>query len=115
MFLGGALLDAGDPDGALNALREGLAVADRMLQRAPSSLPHQLDRADILEAMGRHYITLASRGGVQTAELKREARSSFRQSLAIWQNWTRRKLAVPYSTRREAQVVRALAATDSSE
>jgi eukaryotic-like serine/threonine-protein kinase len=109
LYLGGALLDAGDPDGSVDALREGLAVADRMLQRAPSSLPHQLDRADVLEAMGRHNLTLASRSGVRAAELKRTARSCFQQSLAIWQDWTRRRLAAPYSARREAQVARLLA------
>jgi eukaryotic-like serine/threonine-protein kinase len=111
LYLGVALLDAGDPDGALDALREALEVAERMLQRAPSSLPHQLDRADVLEAMGRHYLTLASRSRIRAAELKRTARSCFHQSLAIWQDWTRRGLAVPYSARREAQVARALAST----
>ena len=114
-FLGSAQLDNGDSDRALETLREGLAVADRMLQRAPSSLFHQVDRADVLEAMGRHYMTLASRPGVDKRELRREARSRFQQSLAIWQDWTRRRLALPYAPRREAQVVRALASISLSE
>jgi tetratricopeptide (TPR) repeat protein len=115
LFLGSALLDGGDPDGALDALREGLAVADRMLQRAPSSLSHQIDRADLLEAMGRHFLTLASRPNAQRAVLKQQARTHFQQSLAIWQYWTRLKLAIPYCPRREAQVVRALALADSTD
>jgi len=47
MFMGRTLLDGGDPDRALSALRESLAVADRMLARAPSSMSHQLDRGGV--------------------------------------------------------------------
>jgi tetratricopeptide (TPR) repeat protein len=112
-FLGEALLDAGDHTAAAETLREGLAVADRMLQRAPLSLYHQLDRADILEAQGRYNVSLATRTATRRAELKREARNSFQQSLNIWQDWKRRKLAEPYASRREAAAVRALASVGS--
>jgi len=61
MFMGRTLLDGGDPDRALSALRESLAVADRMLARAPSSMSHQLDRAEALEAIGRCYLAAAAK------------------------------------------------------
>jgi tetratricopeptide (TPR) repeat protein len=111
-LLGAAQLERGDPDRALDSLQKGLAVADRMLQRAPSSLPHQLDRADLLEAIGKHYSALARRRGttgVQRAELLRSARSHFEQSLSMWQSWTKRNLAAPYAARRESQAVNLIA------
>jgi len=63
-ILGSALQESGDPEKALQALQEGLAVADRMLQRSPSSLYHQLDRADALEALGHHYLRMSAQGRV---------------------------------------------------
>jgi tetratricopeptide (TPR) repeat protein/tRNA A-37 threonylcarbamoyl transferase component Bud32 len=101
-MMGGALLTGGHPEQALEALREGLVVADRMLQRAPTSLSHQLDRADVLEATGAYYLALASKGQnpARIAEWKAEARSSVEKSLAIWQDWNARNVAMPYAQRR---------------
>jgi tetratricopeptide (TPR) repeat protein len=110
-LLGRALLEDGAPDRALDALREGLAAADRLLQRAPSSLFHQLDRADVLETLGAHYLALASRADVdrrRRATLKQQARSYFQQSQSIWQAWTRRKVAAPYAARRESKAAAAI-------
>jgi tetratricopeptide (TPR) repeat protein len=116
-LLGNALLEDGDHDRALDALREGLAVADRMLRRAPSSLYHQLDRADVLEALGAYYLTVAAGPRViqtRRKQLKQEARSSFEGSLAIWRDWTRRKVGAPYASRRENRVAAVIASIGQS-
>lgn len=113
--LGGALLSKGDPERALSSLNEGLAVADRMLQRAPLSLPHQIDRADVLEAMGKYYAAMARRSAAdhaRAAELRGRARSCYQQSLAIWQSWTGRKLAEPYASRRQSNAAQAMASIE---
>lgn len=104
IVLGGVLLARGESDRALLSLREALTVAGRMLERAPSSLYHQLDRAEALEAMGKFYATLAQQQRLsyaRRAECKREARSNLEQGLAIWTGWKTRKLSEPYASRRE--------------
>src|SRR5262249_25563324 len=114
-LMAGALLNRGHQDQALDALREGLTVADRILERAPSSLYHQLDRADVLEATGQYYLALAKRPGGGAADSKRlsvEGRACFQKSLAIWQNWTQRNIAAPYSGRRKSQVLAYLTSCD---
>lgn len=112
-FLAAAQLDRGLSAEALQSLQQGLTVADRILQRAPASLPHQLDRADVLEATGRYYATLAAIPGtdaLRRTELLRLARSNYEQGLAVWQSWINRKLAAPYAARRANQASLALAA-----
>ena len=42
------------------------------------------------------------------AELWAEARSWFRRSLAIWQDWTRRKAPVSYAARRDRRLAAAM-------
>jgi tetratricopeptide (TPR) repeat protein len=116
-LLGRSWLQRGDQGRALGALRNGLAAADRILQRAPHSLYHQLDRADVLEALGRYYAALAAqpRGNDERrAELRNEARSCFQQSLAIWQSWHRRKVGAPYAAHRERQMSLAIASLGGS-
>jgi tetratricopeptide (TPR) repeat protein len=106
MVTGNVLFGRGDAAGALDNYLEGLAAAERSFQRASSSLHHALDRADLLEAMGRYYLTLAARPGIgraRRAELKAEARSCLEKELAIWRDWKERKAAVPYAARRESQ------------
>jgi tetratricopeptide (TPR) repeat protein/tRNA A-37 threonylcarbamoyl transferase component Bud32 len=100
-------LGLGDSERAWKALNDGLAIAERILQRAPNSMYHQLDRADVLEAMGRYYLALAARPNTPAArrpELRQEARLCYQKSLAVWQSWSRRKLATPYAGRRESRV-----------
>lgn len=115
LFMGRTLLDDGDPDRALSALHEALVVADRMLGRAPSSMSHQLDRAEALEAIGAYYLALASKSGAASArraEWKSEARSQLEKSRAIWQDWTRSKVGLPYAGVREGRVTALLASID---
>jgi tetratricopeptide (TPR) repeat protein len=112
-LLGRSLLAYGDAEGGLHALQEALATADQMLRRVPGSLYHQLDRADVLEAMGGYYRTVAARPQVARegeAELNLAARSCYEKSLSIWRDWLKRKVAVQYAVRREAAVAAALAA-----
>jgi eukaryotic-like serine/threonine-protein kinase len=114
-LMGVAMLGQGNPGQALGALQEGLAVADRMLERAPASLYHQLDRADVLEALGGYYVTLARQPGVASArraECKAEARAWFEKSLAIWKDWNARKVAAPYAVRRMSQVMAMMGSID---
>ncbi|MGC4051861.1 MAG: hypothetical protein QM757_21160 [Paludibaculum sp.] len=111
-FLAAAQLDHGSAGEALQSLQHGLAVADRILQRAPRSLPHQLDRADVFEATGMYYSTLAAGSGLNPArrtELRHLARSNYEQALAIWQGWVDRKLLAPYAARRLNQAAQAIA------
>ena len=113
--IGSVLLESGDVDGALDNLRLALASAEKLLDRAPSNLYFQRDRADALEALGRHYRALAARPGMPSArrsELRTEARSWFQKSFDVWRDWTRRKVAIPYAAWRENQVVAALASVD---
>jgi hypothetical protein len=115
MEIGNVLLDEGNAAIALDNYREGLAVAERSLRRATSSLNHALDRADLLEALGRYYLSLAGKAGLTNArrtELKGEARSYFQKEIAIWQDWTRRKVASPYAGRRETKTLAYLASCD---
>lgn len=112
-LLGAAHLGRGDPERALRALYEGLAAADRLIERAPASLYHQLDRADVLEALGSYYVSQARRSKQspdRRARLLVEARSCFGDSLSIWRSWITRRLAVPYATRRETRAAALIAA-----
>ena len=95
MFTGDTLLALGDKKGALDSYRKGLAAAERILQRAPTSLPHNLDRADLLEAIGLYYMKTGS---------KKEASPWFEQSLTIWRDWTKRNLAASYAGRRVRRI-----------
>ena len=117
-LLGAASLAAGEPDRALDSLREGLAVADRMLERAPASLFHTLDRADVLEAMGSYYLKRAGRRGIDGGERRQwqqEAKSCFQKSYSIWEGWTRRKVAAPYAARREMRAAAAIASIPTTK
>ena len=65
------------------------------------------DRADAFEALGRHYRAVAARPGLSAArrsELRAEAHSWFQKSLAVWRDWTERKLAAPYATWRLSRI-----------
>ncbi|HZO51685.1 MAG TPA: serine/threonine-protein kinase [Bryobacteraceae bacterium] len=113
IFIGHAHLKLGNHPAAQTSFSEALHTAELMLRRAPTSLSHQLDLADALEALGEFSLAIARSPNLSPArrfELKREARAHLRKSLAIWQDWTFRKLAAPYAGRREAKVSQALAA-----
>jgi tetratricopeptide (TPR) repeat protein len=117
VLLGDALLDHGDTDEALSVLQQGFAAADRLLRRAPTSLYHQLDHADAVEALGRYYVTLSQQTGLAAGrreQLRGEARSWFNKSLVIWQDWTSRKVGAPYAARRLNQATAFIAARSAS-
>lgn len=111
VLLGGAQLGGGYPDEALDSLRKGLEVADEMLRRAPSSLSHQIDRADALEGLARYYSALSRIPQVspgRRAELRRQARSYLESSISIWRSWIQSNRAAVYAVRRESQAVQAM-------
>jgi len=115
--IGNVLLDQDKGLRALESYREGLRIAERSLQRAPASLSHAIDRADLLEAVGRYYLSSAEQPGINQGrrlQLKVEAKSWFQKDLEVWQGWTRRKVATPYAARRETQVLAFLASCDQS-
>ena len=112
MVTGHALLASGDQAGALAAYQEGLAAAERTLSRAPLSLSHELDRADLWESLGKYYLRLAARPGAKSDQLKTEARNWFQRSLSVWQDWTKRKVVIPYAARRESQTAVYIASCD---
>jgi serine/threonine protein kinase len=110
--LGGALLEGGERDRALESLRSGLESAEKLLQRAPASLYLQWDRADAYESLGRCYAKLAAREARSTprrSELAAEAKQWFRKSLGVWQDWTRRGVAPSYARMRESRAAAAIA------
>jgi tetratricopeptide (TPR) repeat protein len=104
--IGAVLLGRGNTAGALENLLQGLAATEKLIRNTPSSLHFQRDRADAYESLGRYYATVAARPGATAAgrlEMKTQARSWFQKSLAVWQEWTHRKVAVPYAARRESR------------
>ena len=113
--IGSVLLERGDVDGALESHRLGLASAEKLVERAPSNLYFQRDRADAMEGLGRHYRALAARPGVpagRRSELTAEALSWFQKSLAIWRDWTKRDVATPYAAWRQSRVAAVIASLD---
>jgi hypothetical protein len=95
---------------ALTAFQEGLASADTQLRRAPTSLYHALDRADVLEATGQYYFALSSRSGLTTAQFIAEAKVCFERSLALWQDWMKRNVAPTYAAKRQGKMLAAIGA-----
>jgi tetratricopeptide (TPR) repeat protein len=110
--IGNVLMLSQDAGGALKSYEEALAAAERLLQRAPTVLHLERDRADVLEATGRYYLTLATHKGVSAdrrSQLQAHARMYFQRSAATWRQWIDRKLAKPYASQRHAQAAAALA------
>ncbi|MFN0104810.1 MAG: protein kinase domain-containing protein [Bryobacteraceae bacterium] len=106
-----AHLHLGDGKQAEANYRDGLAAADRVLEKAPKSLYHHLDRADQLEAFGDYYLRLAAKPGTSREDRGKwlnEARSWYQKSLAIWQDWKARGLAAEFAGRRLNAVKAAL-------
>jgi eukaryotic-like serine/threonine-protein kinase len=106
--IGNVLLTGDDEKGALEHYLAGLAITEEFLRRAPANLYFQRYRADTQEALGRYYLALAAR----RPELRVEARTWFQKSLALWQGWTARNLAIPYAARRQRQATAYLASSD---
>jgi tetratricopeptide (TPR) repeat protein/tRNA A-37 threonylcarbamoyl transferase component Bud32 len=116
--IGHALMKSGDMNGALANYQHALAAAERLLGRAPTSLYLARDRANVFEAMGSYFSRISARAGLPASrrlEVESEARSWLKKSLALWQDWNRRKLAAPYAARREKEVIVALAAIGHRE
>jgi eukaryotic-like serine/threonine-protein kinase len=106
MEIGNVMLAQGNGSQALESYHEGLAIADRSLQRVTSSLNHSIDRADLLEALGRYYLASAEQPGInqsRRSQLMAEAKSWFQKDLDVWQDWSKRKVAIPFAARREAK------------
>jgi len=98
-------LAIGDEEGALESYRRALASSEEFLRRDPASMYYQRSRADSMESLGLYYGTLAR----HRPELKGEARIWLEKSLATWQDWKRRNIAVPYSDMREKQTAALIA------
>jgi tetratricopeptide (TPR) repeat protein len=115
MVMGNVLLQQGDTERALANYREGLSYAERSFKHFSSSLSLELDRAELLEAIGAYYLALTAQPGAgdsRRAELKEEARSWYQKSLAIWRDWASRKVAVPYAERRMSRTLSVIASMD---
>jgi tetratricopeptide (TPR) repeat protein len=106
--LGDARLAAGGKDAA-ESYTQALAVAQDLVQRAPTSMRIQRLHADALESMGAYYLTLARK----RPELKVQAEQLFRKSLAVWHGWTAQKIGSPYAAAREAQAIALLASLNA--
>jgi serine/threonine protein kinase len=106
------LRQLGEEDAALRKLNEGLAFNGSLRVRAPGYLYLERDQADLFEAFGRYYGGVAARPGKQRGELQAEARSWYRKSQLIWQDWMSRKVGAPYASRRANEVSAALASLE---
>jgi tetratricopeptide (TPR) repeat protein len=98
--LGDALLAIGDEKGSLERYQQALATHEGTIRRVPANLYYQRQYADSMEAMARYYMAVGRRT---------EARAWLDRCSAFWQDWRRRGLALPYSTRRERQIADLLA------
>ena len=106
--IGNVLLASRNQKGAEENYRQALAASEELIRRGPSSLYFQRQHADCLEALGKYYLSLAT----GRPKLKPEARTWFQKSLALWQDWTARKLATPYAARRQKQAAAYVASCD---
>jgi hypothetical protein len=105
---GNILLASGEEKRAEENYKQALAATEDLVRRAPSSLYFQRQHGDSLEALGRYYLALAGR----RPDLKAEARGWLQKSFAIWQDWRRRNVAMPYAGVREGQVAKLIASID---
>jgi tetratricopeptide (TPR) repeat protein len=110
--IGNVLMLSGDADGALRSYQQALAASERLLQRAPTVLHLERDRADVFEATGHYYLRLSAQNGLsgsRRAQFQAQARSCFQRSLATWRRWSEQKLARPYADHRQSQAMATLA------
>jgi len=106
--IGDAFLAMGDKTGAYSSYRLSLGVTEDLVRRAPQCAHFQRNHADSLEALGSYYLKQAA----SRRELRAEARAWLQKSQDIWRDWTRRKIAAPYASRRESQVAALIAVVD---
>jgi tetratricopeptide (TPR) repeat protein len=106
--MGAGLLALGREAEALEHLRQALVVTDGLVKKAPASLYVLRYRADVHESFGKYYDAVARR----QREHRAEARAWVQKSLDMWQDWVRRKIAVPYSSLRERQAAALLSFID---
>jgi tetratricopeptide (TPR) repeat protein len=103
--LGDAAVARGDANRALEHYRQALVSAEKLARLSRSNLDLQRQHADALESLGRYYSMLARR----QREHAPEARRWLEKSLAVWQDWRRRKLATPYAGVREREALALIA------
>jgi non-specific serine/threonine protein kinase/serine/threonine-protein kinase len=106
--IGIALLDRGVEEVALDNLQRALAASGELIRRAPSNLYFQRQHANSMEFLGRYYARLSER----RPELKTEARAWLHKSLAVWREWTRRKVAEPYAGVQERRLLALITSVD---
>lgn len=110
---GDAYLDMGDSSRAQKAYLDGLDAADRNLRRAPANLYLVLDRAHLLEALGKFHQALAYRPQLQRearSEHKKQAHAFYSQSLTIWKGWVQEKKAAAFAARQATRLSSEIAA-----
>jgi tetratricopeptide (TPR) repeat protein len=86
---------------AVQRYEEALAVARGLVARDRQNLYAERCLALSLRALGDAHAALKNRGA---------SIDFYRQALAIWSRWDREGVAVPYSTNRQTEVSRAMAA-----
>jgi hypothetical protein len=107
--IGDVLLATHDEKGALSSYMDAVKTAEEPIRRAPANMYYQRQHTDAVESLGRYYATLSGR----QAGLTPEARKWLGKGLAVWQDWTRRNIAVPYAAVRERQVAALLAVIEA--
>jgi hypothetical protein len=101
---GEALSAMGNEHEAAAHLTEAIAITNKLIQLAPSSLVVKRHRADALESFGRFH--------ARHPQGRNDARALLNDSLTMWHDWVSRKIALPYSADRERSVALLLASLE---
>ncbi|MFN0104821.1 MAG: hypothetical protein ACKV2U_22405 [Bryobacteraceae bacterium] len=97
---GDVLLAIGETANAEIMYRKSLERMESLNRRAPLRLLVQSAPAQAMESLGHFYAALSR----SRPALKSDAEAWLRKSLAIWRDWSRRKIAVPYAAAHERAV-----------
>jgi hypothetical protein len=98
-------------DSALESLNEALQNAQFLFESNKQSLYSERCLAMVYQGLAEYHKALAAQS--PTSERKKhilDAAAWYDKSLGIWSRWRGHNLAVPFSTNREKEVLRAKAA-----
>ncbi len=112
LSLSGLLQELGNSDAALELGRQALELAEQEVYARSTSLYARWRLADSYAGLGRLYQVMATAPNLSSEKRlasRREACSSRRKALEIWDGWTKHGVSSVFNTTRCGQAVRALA------
>jgi eukaryotic-like serine/threonine-protein kinase len=117
LALAGQLLEAGEHDAALAHYREALTLAETPPVAQSADLYVRWRLADSYAGLSRYHATRAALPAAPRAERLnhwREARDWARQSLSLWEDWSRHAPSTDFDARRRERAARAVAECDAA-